>query len=431
MNEDLTLNDKDLNVFGQFRYYQIAIFASCILFPAWGFVLSGKLGNFDPPLIRVAIAMPLLIINLLSFKISFLHKNLKNIFYVFISIAIIHHHVFLHLNKISMDYVVGGLIFLFIVSNIILEAKFKLGISMMFVGLTYLVCFNHLGIDAIDTERNSSVMLMGVTTVGIFTYLNYLNHMKVQSMFISEVNENSSLRRWSSVGQMAGGIAHEVNTPLTTMSLVLENLMSKLEKNEIESAKKDVSQLIRIGEKIGNIVHSLRLLTVTGGKFERDKVSLFDVMTQAKNEFAEKCKAKNIAFSYMYNIESSGKVWGSGPALNQVLINLIKNAIEAVEKLDEKWVKLLLIENSTHYKILVQNSGPPIDAATAERLFEPFYTTKDIGTAMGIGLSISRTIVTAHGGRIRVDNVYPHVVFEVQIPKIKEEIQKTRIGKAA
>lgn len=223
---------------------------------------------------------------------------------------------------------------------------------------------------------------------------------------------------------MAGGIAHEVNTPLATMILTLENLNDKLDASNIESVKKDVTNLINTGLKIGNIVRSLRLLTMTGGKFERDRVSLFEVMASAKNEYIEKAKEKNIELTYMYNIESDGKVWGSSPSLTHVISNLIKNAIEAVGEYDERWIKLSLIETKTHYKILVQNSGPSIDKINAERVFEPFFSTKDVGTAMGIGLSVSKTLVLAHGGTIRLDMKNPHVMFEVSLPKIKAEKKK-------
>lgn len=241
-----------------------------------------------------------------------------------------------------------------------------------------------------------------------------------------EVREKENLKKWSSVGQMAGGIAHEVNTPLTTMILILESLSEKLEKNQIEKARKDVADLIHLGDKIGNIVQSLRLLTMTGGNYERDRVSLFDVVIQIKNDFQDEFKKQKIDFAYMYNIESKGDVWGSAPALKHVISNLIKNAIDALTESETKWIKLLLIENPTHYKILVQNSGPEIDKNIAERIFEPFFTTKDVGSAMGIGLSISKTLVLVHSGTIRLDTKNPHVMFEISLPKIAEDILATR-----
>lgn len=269
-----------------------------------------------------------------------------------------------------------------------------------------------------------SLLVIAISVAVLFGY----KRLKIK--VISEAHEFANLKKWSSVGQMAGGIAHEVNSPLTTMILILEGLLDKLEANNIDDAKKDVRKLITTGEKIGNIVQSLRLLTMTGGgNLEREKVSLFNTMIEAKNEFSEKFKEKNIDFAYMYNVESNGQVWGSAASLRHVVSNLLKNSIEAVEESDVKWVKLMLVETKTHYKILVQNSGPAIEKSVVEKIFDPFFSTKDVGRSMGIGLSISKTLVLAHGGEIRVDPKNPHVTFEVTLPKIK--VAKKPIQQAA
>ncbi|MES2768642.1 MAG: HAMP domain-containing sensor histidine kinase [Bdellovibrionota bacterium] len=421
MNDQLILNEKEILAVDQTRYYQAVIFISSALYPLWGYLLSEKLGHYDPLGVRFAICIPLLMAAVLSFRLAWFTKNLKIFLYTSVFIAITHFHFILLRNEINMDYVVGGLIFLFTVVNIILESKFKIVFAILYMVMSFVVSIMAFGFSAFEARNEAFLYLFGVTTVCIFTFLNYLNYKKISTAFISEINKNTSLRRWSSVGQMAGGIAHEVNTPLATMILTLENLSDKLENNKIDQAKVDVANLIRTGEKIGNIVHSLRLLTMTGGKFERDRVSLFDVVISVKNDYAKKFKEKNIDFAYMYNVVGDGLVWGSSSSLKHVVSNLVKNAIDAIENKDIKWIKVLLIENKSHYKILVQNSGPLIDKNTAERVFEPFFSTKDVGTAMGIGLSISKTLVLAHGGTISLDQNNPNVMFEVALPKINSE----------
>jgi C4-dicarboxylate-specific signal transduction histidine kinase len=254
--------------------------------------------------------------------------------------------------------------------------------------------------------------------------LVFLIFKKIKKELITKINDDINLRKWSSIGQMAGGIAHEVNSPLAAMLLTLESIPNKMDRNEIDKVKRDISTLIRTGEKISNIIQSLRLLTLTGGKFERDKVCLFDVFIKIKNEFQEKFKVENVTFDYMYNVKSDGQVWGSSAALLHVVGNLVKNAYDATSSQKERWIKMLLLETTTHYKILVQNNGPQIDRDSMEKIFEPFFTTKAVGSAMGIGLSISKTLILAHSGAIRVDPQNPHVTFEILLPKIKEDILK-------
>lgn len=256
---------------------------------------------------------------------------------------------------------------------------------------------------------------------------------RIEAALLTEIRENEALKKWSSVGQMAGGIAHEVNTPLTAMILTLEGLLDRVESDDVEKIKSDVHKLIHTSRKIENIVRSLRMLTMTGGHFQRDEVSLFDIVISAKNEFEEVFREKQVDFAYMYNIQSSGKVWGSASALKHVLTNLVKNAVEAIEvndDLDAKWIKILLVENKTEYKILVQNGGPHISPQVVEKIFEPFYSTKDVGAAMGIGLSISKTLILAHGGQIRVDANNPHVTFEITLGKMQADI-KPRIRRSS
>jgi signal transduction histidine kinase len=426
-----SINEKDLNSFlTQSRQLQSIIFISALIYPLWGLLYSRQPEYHDSFGIKVILSLPLVVFNILSYKFPVINKKLPHIFHFFLFVAAIHFHYILYKNLMVSDYLIGGLIFLFCVVNVILDSKMKLFFSAVFLVMSFGAYLELYGW-SFRLENKPLFYLLGIVTVQIFTIFNYFNYREIQSAFIHEINENTGLKRWSSVGQMAGGIAHEVNTPLTTMSLILSGLQEKLENNEILQAKKDVATLVDTGEKIASIVHSLRLLTVTGGKFERDKISLFDIVVQSKKDFISKFKEKKIEFAYVYTIESKGLVWGSAAALEHIVSNLLRNAVDAVESLEERWIKVLLVEDKSHYKILVQNSGPHIDKEITEKIFEPFFSTKEIGSGMGIGLSITKTLVLAHGGTIRVDTKNPHVMFEVALPKIKEEIKKIKVKKAA
>jgi signal transduction histidine kinase len=432
MNHHPSINEKELEAFlSQSRQLHSIIFISSVIYPLWGLLYSQQSEYHDPVGLKVLSGGALLFLNICSYKSNFINRHLAKIFHFFILMAVVHFHFLLYQNAMIMDYLIAGLIFLFTIVNIILDSKMKLVFAAVFTIFSFVVYSELFGLTSFSLANKAVFYLLGIFTVNIFAIFNYFNYSKIQTAYVSEINENSGLRRWSSVGQMAGGIAHEVNTPLTTMSLILSGLEERLDNKEFDKAKKDVKMLIDIGDKIGAIVHSLRLLTVTGGKFERDKISLFDILFKAKKDFLPKFKEKKIEFVYLYNIESKGLVLGSESALAHIASNLLNNAIDAVENLDEKWVKMLLTEDKTHYKILVQNSGPQIDKSIVDKIFEPFFSTKEIGSGMGIGLSITKTLVIAHSGSIRVDMKQPHVMFEVSLPKLKEEIVKSRFKKAA
>lgn len=431
MNDQLIFNEKEITNAEKTQYYQFVIFASGFLYPIWGIVFSMHQRQ-DPMWVRLVLIVPPIILGLASYKFESIKRNLKKIIYTFASLIIAYQHILLYNNNLDQDYIFGGLILLFVLVNVILEAKARMIFAIVFCSLSYAVCAALLAMGNILFTNEVILHLFGVTTVGIFTVLNYVNYNKIHTAFIQELRDNTSLKRWSSVGQMAGGIAHEVNTPLTTMLLMLDSLKDKIENNKIDSAKKTVNDLIHTGETIGNIVQSLRLLTITGGQqYERDKVSLFDIMISVKNDYAPILKEKNIKFAYTYTVNGTGMVWGSAASLKHVITNLVKNAVDAIGEKEERWIKILLFENVSHYKLVVQNSGPLIPKEIAEKIFEPFFTTKDVGSGMGIGLSISKTLVLAHGGTITLDQKHNSVVFEIAIPKIKEELKSQRNKKAA
>jgi C4-dicarboxylate-specific signal transduction histidine kinase len=114
-------------------------------------------------------------------------------------------------------------------------------------------------------------------------------------------------------------------------------------------------------------------------------------------------------------------VAGDRVRLQQVLLNLIVNAIEAMSGVRDRARELTIVSRSDADAVVVEvrDSGPGLDEEGAERVFEPFYTTKEQG--IGIGLSISRSIVEAHGGRLWATSNQPHgAVFRFSLPVAKE-----------
>ena len=84
--------------------------------------------------------------------------------------------------------------------------------------------------------------------------------------------------------------------------------------------------------------------------------------------------------------------------ISQVLLNLLSNSIDAVQKLPEKWIHIEVLSTEQHLKIRVTDSGSGISQDLAQKIFQPFFTTKDIGKGTGLGLSISDGIIKSHGG---------------------------------
>lgn len=129
--------------------------------------------------------------------------------------------------------------------------------------------------------------------------------------------------------------------------------------------------------------------------------------------------------STMYNVPVTCEVKSSflincdEVGIEQVLVNLVNNSIDAIKDLPEKWVKLSVFEDQSMIVVQVMDSGPGIPKIIADRIFEPFYTTKKVGEGTGLGLSLSKGILDEHNAAICILQDQPHTCFEIRFPKVE------------
>ena len=106
----------------------------------------------------------------------------------------------------------------------------------------------------------------------------------------------------------------------------------------------------------------------------------------------------------------------NGQQISQVLINLINNAFDAVAQKDSPWIEVKVTNLASSVKVEVTDSGVPIDPSLQGKLFTPFFSTKDVGKGMGLGLSISNRIIAAHGGKIYYNPYSKTSSFVIELP---------------
>ena len=230
--------------------------------------------------------------------------------------------------------------------------------------------------------------------------------------------ELARLARVSSLGALTASIAHEVNQPLsgiiTNASTCLEMLGA--EPPDLDGARETARRTIRDGERACEVITRLRaLFGKRSGKAE--PVNLNDaareVLALSSNELHLKRVVLRTEFS-----ECLPAVTGDRVQLQQVILNLLLNAAEAMVGIDDR-SRQLLVRTETEapdlVRLSVQDTGVGIDSHNAERLFEAFYTTKSGG--MGIGLSVSRSIIESHRGRLWAQpNAGPGAIFAFSLP---------------
>jgi PAS domain S-box-containing protein len=230
------------------------------------------------------------------------------------------------------------------------------------------------------------------------------------------------INRVSMLGELTASIAHEVNQPLSGVvsngSACLRWLAGDVP--NVEEAREAARRIVRDGKRAGDVIARIRALTKRAAT-PREKLDLNETILDVLALVGDEAKRKGVTIRTQF-VDDLSPVSGDRVQLQQVLLNLTMNAIEAMSSVDERARELLIITRNIaadQVEVTVKDSGPGIDPNTLDRIFDPFYTTKPGG--MGMGLSISRSILQAHGGRLWVAaKDGPGTIFHFTLPKYQE-----------
>jgi PAS domain S-box-containing protein len=235
----------------------------------------------------------------------------------------------------------------------------------------------------------------------------------------SQKSQMLATAKMSSLGEMAAGIAHEVNNPLTIINLLATQLRERIKHGNPVSTEEMVDRLTRIEkttERIARIVNGLRTFSRDGTSDPIQTTKLETIITDTLNLCTERFKGHSVHLS-IGEIPDDLAIECKPIQISQVLLNLLNNAFDAVSTLEERWVCVEIIDRDSRILIKVTDSGQGIQSEVANRLFQPFFTTKEAGKGTGLGLSISRGIVEDHAGTLSVDATKKNTCFVIDIPK--------------
>ncbi len=222
----------------------------------------------------------------------------------------------------------------------------------------------------------------------------------------------------SALGQMSAGISHELNQPLMAIRSFAENAEAFLERGKPEVAAQNLARISELARRMGRIIKNLRAFAKQENEPLSD-VDLVAVVDAAIEMGTSKISHAGVSLDWA---APSGAVMvrGGEVRLQQVVVNLISNAVDAMEETENRRIEITLERKGPRVFLAVRDTGPGI--AEPERIFDPFYTTKEIGSAkgMGLGLSISYGLVQSFGGQIRGRN-HPErgAIFTVELAAVK------------
>ncbi|MEW6455778.1 MAG: ATP-binding protein [Acidobacteriota bacterium] len=254
-----------------------------------------------------------------------------------------------------------------------------------------------------DVSRSSFLGEDDVYMGTIFMFEDITDKITIQQQLITS-------ERLASIGLLAAGIAHEINTPLTGISSYIQYLLKTPSEDEKlpEILKKIESQT----ERVGRIVKSL-LSFSRQGRPSVQKIKLEEMISDIISLLDYKIKKSRIDLNLA--LKESLMVWGDRDKLQQVFLNIISNAIDAMSK--GGVLSIDIQETKGNAIIRIQDTGIGIKKEHLPRIFDPFFTTKGFGKGTGLGLSISYGIIKEHGGDIEVQSEEGKgTTFTIELP---------------
>lgn len=226
--------------------------------------------------------------------------------------------------------------------------------------------------------------------------------------------------RLAVLGEMSTGIAHEINNPLTIISASVQVLarFGENEKLETEHVIKYSQKISRSVERISKIVKGLKHFATQSDRIPKDDVYIQEIVDETTQFCSEHLDGLGIKLK-LEEIPSL-KIHCRAIQISQVLINLLKNASDALAeetKEHEKWISINFKQDSEFFYFIISNGGEKIPLRIAEKIFHPFFTTKEKEKGTGLGLSISHTIMKDHGGDLYYDSSEnPFTTFVIKHP---------------
>lgn len=286
-------------------------------------------------------------------------------------------------------------------------------ISLLLIGLNLVHLYFEINeVLSIGEFLLSLINLSGSIILLVLIAKNTLDNYK-KKQFEKAMMQSNKL---ASIGEMSSSIAHEINNPLAIISLRISKIETKMTDMEDGKELENINKINLQIKRITKIINGLKSYARDSDDDSYTLNSLNEIVKSAVELASERIESNGIKLDL--NIENNVFIECSSVQIEQVLINLINNSIDAISSLDEKWIKVKISpEAEAEAEVIISDSGHGIPIALQEKIMEPFFTTKEVGKGTGLGLSISMGIIEKHGGLIYYDKNAPHTTFVIKLKK--------------
>jgi len=221
------------------------------------------------------------------------------------------------------------------------------------------------------------------------------------------------------LGQITAGVAHEINQPLGAIRILADNCIALLERKDSKAPNlisKNLDNIVRLNERIGHITRELRAFSRRKSNRETGPISLRDSLNSAILLNQSRLRENRVKLT-RDPFDPKLQVIGGRIRLEQVLVNLLQNAFEALEGSARPQIRISVVAEDGWVFVRIIDNGPGLPPDVAKALFTPFTTTKENG--LGLGLVIAHDIVRDLGGELNVESTESGATFTVKLKKVQ------------
>jgi PAS domain S-box-containing protein len=258
----------------------------------------------------------------------------------------------------------------------------------------------------------------GTDTWQIGTVIDVTKIREAELIIEAQRAKMTSASKMSALGEMAGGLAHEINNPVA----IIHGNAALLRQLAL-SGEMDATLMAHTAEviettatRIAKITRSLRAFARDGDQDPFERVKLKAVVEETVEFCRERFLGHGINF-IIEPIDPALELRCRPVQISQVLLNLLNNAHDAVEKGKASWIRVAVIGTYEQVELSVTDSGSGIAPDLRDKIFQPFFTTKEVGRGTGLGLSVAKGIVESHEGTLLVDTQSPNTRFVMKLPR--------------
>lgn len=247
-------------------------------------------------------------------------------------------------------------------------------------------------------ERTADLVLTNSTLRG------KIKALKTTETILRESRDNAvQAGKLAVLGQMSAGVSHEISQPLTAIHTFTDNAISFLELGRVADALENLGVISRMTDRIGSMVAEIKSFS-RKSPAEKQAISIVSAINHACM-LVEPQRRQLDAVLDVQPFQETLQVWADGVRFEQVLVNLLRNSLDAVSKQPDKRVTVSITRHEPEVYIVISDTGAGIAEEVFPHLFESFVTTKPSGQGLGLGLAISHMIITELGGKLTARNL--------------------------